>query len=55
MENALNCLAFTQIEQNYNVLLLALLYYDWELRLMDSSDHELVIRYYSNKMGRYNT
>ena len=51
-QSVLNCLTFTQLEGNYNVLLLALLYYDWELRLMNPHDHDIVIRYYCNKTGK---
>jgi hypothetical protein len=40
------CLCFTQIEQNYNIPLLSMLFFDWEIRLMDSRTHQLVIRYY---------
>lgn len=49
VDSILNCLAFTQMEQNYNILSLALLYYDWELWIMDSKYHDLVIQYYSDK------
>jgi hypothetical protein len=51
VQSVLNCLAFTQIEQQYNVLMLALLYYDWELLLMDFEDHRLVVEYYIETNG----
>lgn len=46
VDGILNALTFTQIEKNYNILLLALLFYDWEAWLLNPDDHKKVVDYY---------
>lgn len=51
LEDALRYLGFTFVEQNYNILLLGLLFYEWEKTLLP--DHESYVQMMRARPGEY--